>query len=73
MRKDNPKHNKIIKKIVKLRNEISEAYDEINILENKLLDSKFKSNSIAYMRDNFKDKNVVYRTTSIRRFELIIK
>lgn len=52
--------------------QLNALYSEYNEIVNELVELKFKFDDKLGVRlvDNFKNKNVVFRTTSVKRFEL---
>lgn len=68
--KQNKKHDRLIKRAETIKLMISDLYEELGTIEDTLIEEKFKGNERALMIDNFKTKNTVFRTTSVRRFEL---
>jgi len=45
-------------------------YKELDDITTALLEIKFRKGHGAVLRDNFKKKNIVFRATAIKRFEL---
>ena len=60
-----------LEKLEALKAKIKKAYLEADKITESLLDDKFKKDSGFELVDNFKSKNVVYRTTSVKRFEIV--
>ena len=69
------KINKLLRRAKKIENQISELknlYSEFEEITHELRRLKFKANERAAIVDNFKKSNVAFRTTSVKRFELVL-
>ena len=62
--------NKLEKRAFNILKKQKQLYSELDSITAILKKSKFKSGQYLILIDNFKNKNVVFRTTSVRRFEL---
>lgn len=78
------KNRDLVKRALQIQKKIdsmSKLYKEMDEIVDKLQKSKFKAITLetgareqttVYLIDNFAKKNVAFRTTSVRRFELEI-
>lgn len=57
-------------RVKKKLEQIKKLYAEVDQITNELLAKKFKHDDIAFFVDNFRDKNLLFRTTAFRRWEL---
>lgn len=57
----------------KINEKIKKLYKEFDEIVLELKKSKFKSDDIAFFQDNFKDKDLIFKTTAIKRWELRFK
>ena len=58
------------KKINKEIEKLKKLYGQLDEITEKLVKQKFKSSDGVELVDNFKTKNVAFRTTSVKRYEL---
>lgn len=80
MRKKKIDCEKLVMKLLRIQKKIDankRLYADLDQIFDELLSAGFRSMTIGKltvsMRDNFKDKNVVFRAAAVRRFELVIK
>jgi hypothetical protein len=69
----------MLDRVIELHKQIEgykKAYSELDTITMKLLELNFKTTVFRghpiMLVDNFKDKNCVFRTTGVRRFEIKI-
>ena len=59
-----------LKRIEELKEEMNAHYELLEITIDELRDWDFRGDERLVLVDNFETKDTVYRTTSVRRFEL---
>lgn len=65
--------DKLLNKLLALKKKQKDLYEEMDDIEQALIDLGFKENKKAILVDNFRNSNKLFKTTSIKRYEIKAK